>query len=100
MARLSSVLQPVLQSVYHHNTLFCPGAVGHLLVQNYSFDFDLERETFDLMWPFRQKISVCRFVKVKTVGLHVLYCRKTTVLNNIIRLVVMIRLCRFIRSSY
>lgn len=58
MAQLSSVLQ----SVYHHNILFYPGAVGHLLVQNYLFDFDLEEETFDLLWAFRQKISVCRFV--------------------------------------
>lgn len=77
MARLSSVLQPVLQSVYHHNALLYPGAVGHLLVQNYSFDFDLVEEAFDLLWPFGQKITVCRFVKVKTVKLHALSCSKT-----------------------
>lgn len=98
MAWLSSVLQPVLQSVYHHNTSFYPGAVGHLLVQNYSFDFDIVEETFDLLWPFRQKISVCRFVKVKTTKLHVLYCRKTS-FNDIMRLVVMIDLEKFTRSS-
>lgn len=98
MAGLLSVLKPVLQSIYHHNTLFYPGAAGHLLVQNYLFDFDLERETFDLLWLFRQKISVCRFVKVKTVKLHVIKCRKT-LLSNRIRLVLIIHLDRFISSS-